>query len=118
MVLDTRARLEIQAFHDNYPGGYCEGDPLDPMGRSSFGDGGYISMLHACYLLCIKPYVGPKMRGCWKSGRAEEHGPGAFGFSKLEKWFALTRLPPSGTDSGNTWAHTKTFDTWLFKTYP
>ncbi|MEW6251861.1 MAG: class I SAM-dependent methyltransferase [Planctomycetota bacterium] len=57
-----RGQREIRAFRDEYPGGYLEGDPLDPLARSSFLDGGYLSVLHACYLVCIKPYVGPQTR--------------------------------------------------------
>lgn len=40
-----------------WEGGYYEGDPLDPVGRSSYGAGGYISVLHAVYLTCVRPYV-------------------------------------------------------------
>jgi hypothetical protein len=52
-----------------WPGGYLEGDPLDPMGNSTYGVFGYISVLHAVYLTCIRPYVTPETR-------ALEIGPG------------------------------------------
>lgn len=52
-----------------WPGGYYEGDPLDPMTDSSYGTLGYMSALHAIYLTCIKPYVTPQTR-------AIEIGPG------------------------------------------
>ncbi len=54
---NSRAQVEAEAFRERYPGGYFEGDPLDPLARSSFMDGGYMSILYACYLVCIRPYV-------------------------------------------------------------
>jgi len=69
MDLDLRARAELAAFHDTYLGGYSEGDPLDPMTPSGYMDAGYISILHACYLVCIRPFVG-------RSTRVLEIGPG------------------------------------------
>lgn len=62
MDLAARAGQELAAFHDRYYGGYSEGDPLDPMTPSGYMDAGYISILHACHLVCIKPYVGPATR--------------------------------------------------------
>lgn len=44
-------------FSSLWKGGYFEGDPLDPMGRSEYNRLGYMSVLHATYLCCIKPYV-------------------------------------------------------------
>jgi hypothetical protein len=63
----------IASFQNVWKGGYFEGDPLDPMGRSSYGSLGYMSVLHATYLCCIKPYVKPDSvvleigpgRGAW-----------------------------------------------------
>ncbi|MBA3331420.1 MAG: class I SAM-dependent methyltransferase [Actinobacteria bacterium] len=58
-----RLRREIDSFRGTWKGrplwegGYYEGDPLDPVGRSSYGAGGYISVLHAVYLTCVRPYV-------------------------------------------------------------
>ncbi len=54
-----RLRREIDSFRGTWKGrplwegGYYEGDPLDPVGRSSYGAGGYISVLHAVYLTCV-----------------------------------------------------------------
>jgi phospholipid N-methyltransferase len=45
-----------------WPGGYYEGDPLDPMGESTYGTLGYVSVLHAIYLTCIKPHVTSETR--------------------------------------------------------
>lgn len=64
---------EISQFKNLWPGGYCEGDPLDPLLGSTYGELGYISVIHVIYLCCIKPYInsntvaleiGPG-RGCW-----------------------------------------------------
>lgn len=66
---DQRAARELAAFRDDYYGGHSEGDPLDPMTPSGFMDGGYISILHATYLVCIKPWVS-------SSTRVLEIGPG------------------------------------------
>lgn len=50
---------EIEQFRrlGIWRGGYYEGDPSDPAGPSSYGELGYISVLHATYLRCIKPYI-------------------------------------------------------------
>ena len=48
---------EIELFNDIWEGGYYEGDPLTPLSRSSFHQLGYMSVLHATYLRCIKPYI-------------------------------------------------------------
>jgi hypothetical protein len=63
----------IASFQSVWKGGYFEGDPLDPMGLSTYGSLGYMSVLHATYLSCIKPYVTPESvvleigpgRGAW-----------------------------------------------------
>lgn len=52
-----RDRKELQSFQQIWHGGYYEGDPLDPMTPSTYGNTGYMSILHATYLACIKPYV-------------------------------------------------------------
>jgi hypothetical protein len=45
-------------FHRAWPDGYYEGDPLDPHGLSSYqGAESAMSVLHATYLRCIKPYI-------------------------------------------------------------
>jgi hypothetical protein len=48
---------ELETFAKLWRGGYLEGDPLDPLGASSYADMGYISVLHATYQVCIKPFV-------------------------------------------------------------
>ena len=47
----------LSGFKRVWKGGFFEGDPLDPMGLSTYGSLGYMSVLHATYLCCIKPYV-------------------------------------------------------------
>jgi hypothetical protein len=54
----TRLDEELNSFTGLWSGGYYEGDPLDPLGRSSYGELGFMSVLHATWLRCIKPYVG------------------------------------------------------------
>jgi len=64
---------EIASFEGIWEGGYFEGDPLDPLAKSTYGSSGYISVLHATYLRCIKPYIKPETvaleigpgRGAW-----------------------------------------------------
>jgi hypothetical protein len=65
----TKLSQELQSFEGIWKGGYHEGDPLDPLSRSGYLDLGYMSVLHATYLMCIKPYVGPDTVAC-------EIGPG------------------------------------------
>lgn len=68
---------EIASFKDVWPGGYCEGNPLDPLGSSSYVEHdkfvgyadqqaiaadkgikaqqlGYLSTLYVTYLMCIR----------------------------------------------------------------
>ena len=45
------------SFSTIWKGGYFEGDPLDQMGRNGYNRLGYMSVLYATYLCCIKPYV-------------------------------------------------------------
>lgn len=66
---------ELASFEDIWPGGYFEGNPLDPMASSHYGAMGYISVLHATYLCCIKPYVTPHVR-------VLEIGPGRGAWTK------------------------------------
>lgn len=64
---------EIAQFRNLWKGGYCEGDPLDPAACSSYGDMGYISILHAVYQVCVRPFIRPGVavleigpgRGAW-----------------------------------------------------
>lgn len=55
--MKDRFEAELNSFSTLWKGGYYEGDPLDPMSPSSYGQLGYLSTLHATYLACIKPYV-------------------------------------------------------------
>lgn len=66
---DDRLSIEIHQFDGLWKGGYYEGDPLDPLGPSSYQSIGYMSSLFATYLCCIKPYVG-------SSTAVVEIGPG------------------------------------------
>jgi phospholipid N-methyltransferase len=50
-------RKSFERFSTLWKGGYFEGDPLDPMGRNGYNRLGYMSVLHATYLCCIKPWV-------------------------------------------------------------
>lgn len=81
-------------FENLWPGGYYEGDPLDPKSASSYGDKSYISILHATYLRCIKPYILP-----WKNGI--EIGAGRGAWTKcmlgLHELYVLEVLHPDET---------------------
>ncbi len=48
---------EIASFEGLWEGGYYEGDPREPLSKSTYGSYGFMSVLHATYLRCIKPYV-------------------------------------------------------------
>ena len=50
-------REELESFRGRWPGGYHEGDPLDPVGVSSYGELGFLSVLYVVYRYCIKPRV-------------------------------------------------------------
>lgn len=60
-------------FASIWKGGYYEGDPMDPKSPSSYGDLSNMSILHATYLRCIKPYISSEKialeigpgRGAW-----------------------------------------------------
>lgn len=68
-------RLELESFKDLWSAGYYEGDPLDPLGPSNYLALGYMSVLHATYLCCIKPYVS-------STSVALEIGPGRGAWTK------------------------------------
>jgi hypothetical protein len=66
-------------FSKLWEGGYYEGNPAEPMGRSGYHQYGYISSLFAIYSACIRPYVrhgvtaleiGPG-RGAWSKAIAD-----------------------------------------------
>jgi hypothetical protein len=67
--VESKLSQELQSFNSIWQGGYFEGDPLDPMGKSSYHELGYMSVLHATYLTCIKPYITGETIAC-------ELGPG------------------------------------------
>jgi len=61
---------ELKSFGSLWEGGYFEGDPLDPYRSGSTYRGmGFVSVLFATYIACIKPYITP-------STIALEIGPG------------------------------------------
>jgi hypothetical protein len=53
----SRLTEELASFRDVWPHGYYEGDVLDPVGASGYGEYGYVSVLYAVYVCCIKPHV-------------------------------------------------------------
>jgi hypothetical protein len=57
--MNDRLKRELDSFSGVWAGGYYSGDPLDPMGAPNFDQVGYMSVFHATYLTCIRPYVGP-----------------------------------------------------------
>jgi len=69
----SRLRSELSGFGKIWKGGYFEGDPLDPLSKSSYDKVGYISVIHATYLRCIRPYINKETvvleigpgRGAW-----------------------------------------------------
>jgi len=56
-VVDDRLKEELDSFQKLWHGGYFEGDPLVPLAPSAYQQLGFISILHATYLRCIKPYI-------------------------------------------------------------
>ncbi len=81
---------ELRSFQDLWSDGYFEGDPLNPMAKSSYGQLGFMSSLHATYLRCIKPYVTGE-------SVALEIGPGRGAWTKSllpsKEVYALDALP-------------------------
>jgi len=47
----------LRGFNSAWPGGFLEGQPLDPMGVSTYGVYGYNSILYTVYSACIRPYI-------------------------------------------------------------
>jgi hypothetical protein len=68
-----RLRRELDSFQTLWRGGYYEGNPLDPLAPSGYGAMGYMSVLHATYVACIRPFIHPGVtaleigpgRGAW-----------------------------------------------------
>jgi hypothetical protein len=54
---DNRLKTELQSVQNKWQGGYFEGNPLEPMATSPYAQVGFISILHATYQRCIKPYI-------------------------------------------------------------
>lgn len=73
--IEQRLSNELKSFDGLWDGGYFEGEVLDPVAHSTYGPLGYISCMHALYLMSIKPYVN-------KESIALEIGPGRGAFSK------------------------------------
>ena len=73
--IEQRLSEEIKSFENVWKGGYFEGEVLDPVGQSNYGPLGYISILHALYLIAIKPYV-------TNESVVLEIGPGRGAFTK------------------------------------
>lgn len=91
----------LEQFQETWEGGYYEGDPMDPMGASSYGLYGYVGTLHAVYLACIRPYVE-------KDTVALEIGPGRGAWSKTilarncKRLYAVDAAPAEHT---HFWEH-------------
>ena len=73
--MSDKLSRELESFQSAWRGGYYEGDPLRPLAPSGFGVLNYMSILHATYLRCIKPYVKPDTT-------ALEIGPGRGAWTK------------------------------------
>ncbi|PSB04082.1 class I SAM-dependent methyltransferase [Merismopedia glauca] len=71
--MNSKLSTELNSFQNLWNNGYYEGDPLQPLASSSYGQLNYMSVLHATYLKCIKPYVNSETiaveigpgRGAW-----------------------------------------------------
>ena len=72
---ESRLKDELGSFGQIWKGGYYEGDPLEPMGRSTYRELGFMSVLHLTYLMCIKPYLNSETVAC-------EIGPGRGAWTK------------------------------------
>jgi hypothetical protein len=88
--MNTKLIAELDSFKDLWKGGYFEGNPLNPMAKSSYGQLGFISVLHATYLRCVKPYVNQHTVSL-------EIGPGRGAWTKTllpsKEVYALDALP-------------------------
>jgi phospholipid N-methyltransferase len=73
--IKKRLSEEIKSFDNVWGGGYFEGEVLNPVGHSTYGPVGYVSILHALYLMTIKPYL-------HKESIVLEIGPGRGAFTK------------------------------------
>lgn len=71
----SKLQSELSGYGKIWKGGYFEGDPLDPLSRSTYDQVGYISVIHATYLRCIRPFIN-------KDTVALEIGPGRGAWTK------------------------------------
>jgi phospholipid N-methyltransferase len=55
--MDKNFKEQLASFKNVWKGGYYEGNPADPLTLSSYGELGFMSVLRATYLRCIKPYI-------------------------------------------------------------
>lgn len=70
---NKRLAKELDSFQKIWKGGYYEGDVLSELSFSTYGRSGFMSILYATYLKCIKPYINDKTivleigpgRGTW-----------------------------------------------------
>ncbi|HXU05220.1 MAG TPA: class I SAM-dependent methyltransferase [Polyangia bacterium] len=96
----TFSAAEMTGLWDGFwKGGYYEGDPLDPFGESSYAQMGFVSVLHAVYQVCIKPYVTSETN-------VLEIGPGRGAWTKTmlaakEIWCVDVNTP----EHNNFWQH-------------
>ena len=81
---------ELKSFEVLWKGGYFGGDPLNPMAKSDYGQLGFMSVLYATYLRCIKPYIN-------NNTVSLEIGPGRGAWTKAllpsKEVYALDALP-------------------------
>lgn len=88
--MNNKLEDELASFNTLWKGGYFEGDPLNPMAESSYGQLGFVSSLHATYLRCIRPYINT-------STVSLEIGPGRGAWTKSllpsKEVYALDALP-------------------------
>ena len=99
---DRRVKLEISSASDIWVGGYLEGNPEEPLGKTlTYGRYGYVSTLYALYRGWIAPYVN-------KDTVVLELGPGGGSWTK-----AILNLGPKhiyaldilSAEHNNFWAH-------------
>jgi len=55
--LDDKLKTELKSFQTIWKGGYFEGSVDSELHFSTYGSCGYMSVLHATYLKCVKPYI-------------------------------------------------------------
>jgi len=73
--MNQKLKDELDSFQNLWEGGFFEGDTLNPLAKSGYGQLGYMSILYATYLRCIKPYIN-------KDTVALEIGPGRGAWTK------------------------------------